>query len=1097
MSFHDITTVPVDFAIPLGCLGNLYRFIILPNGIRSLLISSPQSTTAAVAVCVATGSHNDHDLPGLAHLCEHMVFAGLKQYPRASQFHKLINDHQGHVNAYTLGEYTTFHYDVDTMGYASNTPVFEHTLAMFASFLRRPLVPTKLLAKEIAAIHGEHTRNTSDIDRILYHGMRLITDETHPFHQFGTGDKTTLSSRLTLQLRELVVQFYRDHYVAKNVTVVVKGPQLLNHLQKVVFTNFTDFSSNQPPSTHKPTSSGFTQGQFLHIKSTVKEKLRLVFPVMADTPQREFFIQCWCNLLGDESTGSLGNYLRHEKHFILAIYVHSMTIASEEKVLLIDIDLLPKGVYHLDEVIATTNAYISQFLGKVTPQLVKYISDVYFILQLGFYFRTVTDIAEEVSSLASSLHQTIPAEDLIKGFASVSEDIRLTHQVATELAHELVADLTQYLSPTNCSFIYLGDDIQRMSSYLGVEEQGYDPHYHIDYNRCALLSIPSCCVPGDAKFCIPPSNPYIEGLTGFNLKNQSSTHNNMFGAASATSDIHSPILLQSLDHHEIWYQPCLWQHCTHVLFSLEVSATSIGSDSFMDLAMVLLAHWIGELLLPKLYAAEMIGYQWGIYSNWNEVPLLGFHVLGLSLGIAGVLETIVGEINHIFENLETVELSDKTFRGVKSKYLHFLELMKTKSGVEQALVGRLLYTETQVPDHAARIDKLKQLDVTQFKECLEIFNHQLGYSRLLVLTQEGEDFVCDIAELVNSITDHFQWNPKVWPQSYVLPSLSMYRFTQPSMNPEDLMNTVLYYIQLGQRHNQQLRLWAELINFYINLYAVSELRLKRQLGYHVMLVFVMARTTVGVMIVVSSPKWDETDVVIAGINDFLQDLERKIASMLEAQFITEIVELFLASEPRNSSLFFRKPSAGQVDHTASPVTVAHWDNWERIYNHDYQFQSIDHLLAENITRDRFLSVFQLMVSLKNRKAFVVNVTPGVSDDARKSVMAKKIKDIVSARGMKVSANELDDIISQCDTMEQAMERVILQTQGLTKGILFKTAKLLKKSPNRKLKQLKRLAGNDAITTVTPETLSQTLSTEFTMLEVDQFKLSRDFIRLLG
>lgn len=1098
MSVQGITTVPVDFAIPLSCLGNLYRLVVLPSGVRALLISSPQLAQAAVAVCVGAGSFSDGKLPGLAHLCEHMVFAGLKQFPKAAEFHKLVSDHQGHVNAYTVGQHTTFHYDIDTKGYAKGTPVFEHTLAMFASFVAAPLVPTKMLAKEIAAIHGEHTRNTSDIDRILYHGMRLLADESHPFHQFGTGDKPTLSKPLTLILKDMVVQFYRDHYVAKNTTVVVKGPQLLNHLQRVVFSSFARIPTNEPPissPSNSTTTTTFFPGQFLHIRSSVKEKLRLVFPVKTDSSQREFFLQCWCNLLGDESAGSLGNYLRHEKHFILAIYVHSMSIADGEKVLLMDIDLLAKGVYHLDEVIATTNAYIAQFLGQVTPALARYVSDVFFMLQLGFYFRNSTDIADEVSSLARTLHQPLPAENLIKGFTAVSDDIRLTPELAHELAEGIISDLREFLSPDNCCFIYLGDEIQRMSSYLGVEELAYDRYYHIDYSRCRLLSVPTCTIPATAGFHIPDPNPYIGDLDGFNLHNHTSTNDNTFGAASAAADIQAPFLVEALHHHEVWCQPCLWQHCTHLLVGLEASSVCLGGESLMDLATVLLAHWLGELLLPKLYAAEMIGYQWGIYSNWNETPLIGFHVLGLTLGILGVVDTIVTELNQIFQSLDNFQLTNKIFRGIKSKYLHSLELMKTKLGVEQALMGRLLYTEIEVPDHATRIHRLKQLGLAEFKQCLTQFSQHLGYLRMLVLTEEGEAFTSQLTQTVLLSTASLSWSDRCWPQSYQVLNPSTYQISQPSMNPEDLMNTVLYYIHLGPRHDQQSRLWAELINFYIDQHAVTELRSKRQLGYHVMLVFVMARTTVGVMIVVSSPKSEDTQRVVDGINDFLLGLERNLAAMLEAQFAEEIVDLFSGSTPRNSSLFFRKPSVGQVDHTASSVAVAHWNNWEQIYNHDYQFHGWNQLVVENATRDRFLSAFQEKITPISRKAFIVNVSPGVSDATRKSVMVNRIKDMIQARGIRLSAAELEEMIDSNDTMELAMEKVMLRTLGTAKGLLYKTAKLLKRSPSLQSKRSKSGGGNRATIAVDANTLPRILETDFTIVDIDKYRLNRDLGRL--
>lgn len=53
-----------------------YSAFALPNGMRVLVVSDPQSVNAAAAVDVHVGSFSDPvDIPGLAHFCEHMVRA--------------------------------------------------------------------------------------------------------------------------------------------------------------------------------------------------------------------------------------------------------------------------------------------------------------------------------------------------------------------------------------------------------------------------------------------------------------------------------------------------------------------------------------------------------------------------------------------------------------------------------------------------------------------------------------------------------------------------------------------------------------------------------------------------------------------------------------------------------------------------------------------------------------------------------------------------------------------------------------------------------------------------------------------------------------
>ena len=54
-----------------------YEAYTLPNGIQVLLVSDPDSMTAAAALDVHVGSLSDpKTIPGMAHFCEHMSFLG-------------------------------------------------------------------------------------------------------------------------------------------------------------------------------------------------------------------------------------------------------------------------------------------------------------------------------------------------------------------------------------------------------------------------------------------------------------------------------------------------------------------------------------------------------------------------------------------------------------------------------------------------------------------------------------------------------------------------------------------------------------------------------------------------------------------------------------------------------------------------------------------------------------------------------------------------------------------------------------------------------------------------------------------------------------
>eukprot|EP00775_Hariotina_reticulata_P005549 gene5549-5785_t len=91
-----------------------YRVVTLPNQLRVLLVSDPDTDKAAAALNVRVGSMCDPvELPGLAHFCEHMLFYSSEKYPVEDEYSRFISDHGGHTNAYTAAEDTNYQFDIN------------------------------------------------------------------------------------------------------------------------------------------------------------------------------------------------------------------------------------------------------------------------------------------------------------------------------------------------------------------------------------------------------------------------------------------------------------------------------------------------------------------------------------------------------------------------------------------------------------------------------------------------------------------------------------------------------------------------------------------------------------------------------------------------------------------------------------------------------------------------------------------------------------------------------------------------------------------------------------------------------------------------
>lgn len=239
MSYLAAKPYNIKFTKSLVDRNKSFRLVQLSNGLLTLLISDPATDVAASAVCVATGSHNDpeHTL-GLAHLCEHMLFLGTKQFPHPNEFFDLINSNGGSANAFTTGEQTCFHFELTINGNLYNDePLFNYALRNFASFFKAPLLNEKDIKNEVLAVEDEHRSNLCDPNKLLFHGLRLSSNKNHPFHRFATGTAQTI---IGPKLRSELSKYFDEHYTTENLTLVIKGPQSLNHLQKLAIASFSD-----------------------------------------------------------------------------------------------------------------------------------------------------------------------------------------------------------------------------------------------------------------------------------------------------------------------------------------------------------------------------------------------------------------------------------------------------------------------------------------------------------------------------------------------------------------------------------------------------------------------------------------------------------------------------------------------------------------------------------------------------------------------------------------------------------------------------------------------------------------------------------------
>lgn len=260
----NIIAVPTTPLAPFSST-RTYRNIVLSNGLQVVLVKDTQAQRSSVALTVdGAGQFADpEELPGLAHLMEHIVLSSSRAKTKVIQrrarriwrnglhddridrtmnnddnsdeqdFEDWLSDNEGDSNGFTAPGFVCFHFN-------SPHECLPEALERFAQLFTLDAVETTIekphvITREIGRVDAELDR-TSDASRAFYF-LKSNFDPGHPFSRFAAGSKETLETQpneLGIDVAAHLLQFFRDRYVASRATLVVVGNDELRALDRWV-----------------------------------------------------------------------------------------------------------------------------------------------------------------------------------------------------------------------------------------------------------------------------------------------------------------------------------------------------------------------------------------------------------------------------------------------------------------------------------------------------------------------------------------------------------------------------------------------------------------------------------------------------------------------------------------------------------------------------------------------------------------------------------------------------------------------------------------------------------------------------------------------
>jgi secreted Zn-dependent insulinase-like peptidase len=202
-----------------------YRTIELKNKMKIFFIQDVETNISSANMYVNVGTiDNPHDIPGMAHYLEHMLFMGSDMFPGETYFQKHISCNGGATNAFTTERYTQYFF--------STSNNFIPLLKIFSRFFVKPLFDVRYVEKEVSAVDSEHNKNiSSDEWRALQLSKQFLIDSVNS--KFGTGTKETLLTSCNNDpniLRKRLIEFYDTFYSSDRMVLFISHKNISNKL---------------------------------------------------------------------------------------------------------------------------------------------------------------------------------------------------------------------------------------------------------------------------------------------------------------------------------------------------------------------------------------------------------------------------------------------------------------------------------------------------------------------------------------------------------------------------------------------------------------------------------------------------------------------------------------------------------------------------------------------------------------------------------------------------------------------------------------------------------------------------------------------------
>ncbi|XP_058058342.1 insulin-degrading enzyme [Anopheles bellator] len=819
-----------------------YRGLKLANGLKVVLVSDSTTDRSAAALSVPVGHLSDPlEIPGLAHLCEHMLFLGTEKYPKEDDYTSFLKEHGGSSNAATCSDITKYYFDIVP-------DKLEDALDRFSQFFIAPLFNEGVTDREINAVNSEHEKNVSqDLWRVKQVNKSLCKS-THAFNRFGTGNKQTLYEhprQKGINVREELMKFHSQWYSSNVMSLAVFGKESLDELESMVIKMFAQIENKQvtPPTWPAMPYEEDQLATKLYI-IPIKDTRSLTITFQMDDLEKyyksgpEHYIS---HLIGHEGKGSILSELRTRGWCNKLLSGYS-SLGRGFGSLDIMVDLTEDGFEHIDDTVKIIFQYINLLRSK-GPQ--KWIFEEYCSLcEMLFRFKDKENPSTLVDNVVASM-QLFPLEDVLVAKCLISE-----------WRPDLVTDLLEKLTPKNARMIVVG---QKCSELATDQERWYGTRYGVQKIEPSVLEYWSSKDLND-NLHLPAPNPFI--ATDYEL-------------LPPEQELEKcPVVIHDTPIIRSWFKQDMEFLKPKAHVNLDFNNPIVYSDPLNCNLTHLYVQLLKDHLNEFLFEADLAGLSFGV-SNTTS---------GLSLSIGGYSHKQQVLLEKVLDSLFDFEVDSKRFEILKEHYIRGLKNYQAEQPYQHAIYYLALLLMEQAWSRQELLDSTKLLTVERLQTFIKQLLSQL-HIECFIYGNVNREKAMEMTQMVEDKMKNS--DAKIVP---LLARQLLQKREHKLRNGENCLfeatnqyhksSCTQLYMQCGQQDTHSM--YVDILAQLLSEPCYSQLRTKEQLGYIVLCSTRKANGVSGLRIIVQSQR--HPLYVEKRIENFLNSMLNHLEKLTEPEF---------------------------------------------------------------------------------------------------------------------------------------------------------------------------------------------------------------------